>query len=548
MILPRIKKYRHMAGTFSQRIVFEPCCEAALTASRFLSIFIPTVSFEISASATIFFKEKMFTKVGSYELKVEQESITLFYGDLEGIRNAIATFSQIYNDGVIECCEIFDEPDNHFRSCMFDLARGYVEIACLKEHILRMAILKYNHIHLHLMDRQSYALKSEVVPNPDNHRLYTKQEMKELCEFCSSLCLEVIPEIEIPAHAVNQIKALPELACDIISKKKAVETICRLSNPRKREFTDNKRGVSSWVVCAGKESTYELYEKIIAEICEVFAGKYLHVGGDELEFPNLGAHHHWDNCKQCKQRMQQEKVSDIRGLYYYLMRRIHKIVSKYGKKMIIWNDQLDVSNPIDIPKDIIVEYWNGGVITNEKYILQKLCNQGFEVINAHYRYTYPDLPSYMQEHNIREWNVKTDMLGESEVQGRILGGETCAWELGNPLYDFYPCSLPVCMTLFADRVWNNDVVVYDEKYRESVFSVIIGENIEWHPFVFFKEIIPPRDSQRNQLEGIDFDNVDCNILQEILLKMQMINQDEIYGKIVLSSYIDLLQRIKDCFE
>lgn len=52
-----------MSGAFSQRIVFESCCEAALAVSRFLSIFIPTVSFEISASATIFFKEKMFAKV-----------------------------------------------------------------------------------------------------------------------------------------------------------------------------------------------------------------------------------------------------------------------------------------------------------------------------------------------------------------------------------------------------------------------------------------------------------------------------------------------------
>ena len=546
MILPRVKKYRRTSGDFSKRMIFDPCCEMALVAIRLLSIFIPFVSFEACNGATVFLEKRSFEKVGSYELNVREESITLFYGDLEGLRNAIATLAQVYNGGIIDCCEIYDEPDNYFRSCMFDLARGYVEIAVLKEHIVRAALLKFNHIHLHLMDRQSYVLQSKVVPNPDNHRLYTEQEMKEVCEFCKALCLEVIPEIEIPAHAVNQIKALPELACDIIDKRKAVARICQLNNPRKREFTDNKHSVSSWVVCAGKESTYELYEKIVAEICELFDGKYLHIGGDELEFPHLGAHHHWDNCVQCKERMQAENLHSIRDLYYYLMRRMYKIVNKYGKRMIIWNDQLDVSNPIDIPKDIIVEYWNGAVITDESCILQKLCEQGFEVINAHYRYTYPDLPSYMQENNICKWNVRTDMLGEPEVKGRILGGEICAWELGNPLYDFYPSSLPVCMILFADRVWNNNTIDYDENYKESVFSSMIGKNVDWHPFGLFKEIIPPRDCQRNQLEGIDFEKVDCSVLQEILFKMQKINLNEIYGKIVLNSYIDFLNRIKNC--
>lgn len=102
------------------------------------------------------------------------------------------------------------------------------------------------------------------------------------------------------------------------------------------------------------------------------------------------------------------------------------------------------------------------------------------------------------------------------------------------------------MILFADRVWNNNTIDYDENYKESVFSNMIGKNVDWHPFGLFKEIIPPRDCQRNQLEGIDFDKVDCSVLQEILFKMQKINLNEIYGKIVLTSYIDFLNRIKNC--
>ena len=91
---------------------------------------------------------------------------------MEGVRNAVATLAQLEADGKIKCCDASDLPDNGFRSCMLDLARGYVEIPVLKEHILRLALLKFNHIHFHLMDRQTYVLQSDVLPNPGGYRQY----------------------------------------------------------------------------------------------------------------------------------------------------------------------------------------------------------------------------------------------------------------------------------------------------------------------------------------------------------------------------------------
>ena len=546
MILPRIKNYQKHEGYFWGNIIFEKNCKISMWASQLAVIFKPSASLGTTGQANILLSEQNFSKVGSYKLNVTPSRITILYGDLEGVRNAIATLCQLDNGEAIPCCEIFDEPDNDFRSCMLDLARGYVEIDVLKEHIVRMALLKYNHIHLHLMDRQSYVLQSDVVPNPVGYKQYTKQEMSDLADFCKLLELEVIPEIEIPAHAVNQIKALPALACDIIDRKKAVDLIRKAEDPRKREFTNNKLGVSSWVVCAGKESTYEIYEKIVAEICEIFNGKYLHIGGDELAFRNLGAHPHWENCVHCKKQMEEENIKTVRELYYYVIKRMYDIVTRFGKKMMVWNDQLDALNPIDIPKDIIVEYWNGGVITKEKEILQKLCDQEFEVINAHYRYAYADHPRYMQEGNIKEWNTKTDILGESEVIGAILGGEMCVWELGNPLYSFYSCSLPVCMTLFADRLWNHGAVEYDEAYKISVFSEMIGKKMKLHPFNFFNEMIPPRDCARTMPEGIDFEHIDKALLEDMLSELKNTDPNNIYGKFARESYIEFLETIQYC--
>lgn len=541
MILPRTKQYAEKDGFFKTPIIYDGKCKISLSAVKIIQCFSPDLNCEKGCKPNLFFCKKTFTVKGAYKLTVSESAITIDYNDCEGIRNAIASLVQLRQFGCIKCVEIFDEPDNEFRSCMLDLARGYVEIPVLKEHIVRMAALKFNYVHLHLMDRQSYALDSDVVPNPDNHRLYSKSEISELTAFCKLLCLEVIPEIEIPAHAVNQIKALPELGCDIADMKKAYETIKNLDNPRKREFTDNKTSVSAWVVCAGKETTYTIYEKIIKELLELFDGPYIHIGGDEIEFAHLGAHPHWDNCRACAKIMQENNLPDRKALYYYLIRRVYNIVKSCGKKMIMWNDVLDAFNPIDIPKDIVIEFWNGG----GKSVYQKLLDQGLETINANYPYTYVDFPQYMQDEKIKLWNTHTEFLDEKELVGNIIGGEMCAWELGNPLYSFYPCTLPVCMALFADRVWNDAPIAYDEEYKQSIFSVVIG-NYDNHinPFVFFKEIIPPRNKDKNMVEEIDIDSICLDELTSVLCYMHETNPKNIYGNLALRAYIECLESIK----
>ncbi len=546
MILPRVKSKAEAVGAFKGELIFDSKGESAQRAVRLLSLFLPAAEIKSGAAPNVRILEREEQTAGAYELEVAEREITVSQGDYEGLRNAMATLAQMLRGGRLPCCEIKDAPDNSFRSCMLDLARGYVELPVLREQLLRMALLKYNHVHFHLMDRQSYVLESEVVPNPDGHRQYTRREMSELVEYCRLLAIEVIPEIEIPAHAVNQIKALPELACDIIDRRRAVEAVKAVTEPRKREFTDNKRCVSSWVVCAGKESTYEIYARIVQELCRVFDGKYIHIGGDEMRFDHLAAHSHWDNCHACKKRMEAEGITELRELYCYVIRRMHEIVTSCGKKMMMWNDQLDVFNPIDIPKDTVIEYWNGGVITDRRGVLAALAEQGFTVINAHYRYTYVDFPEYMQQDKLKHWSTHTDMLGETEVKGNIIGGEMCAWELGNPLYSFYGCSLPICTALFADRVWNNEGCEYGEEYRKALFSVAVGcFECDADPLRFFRELIPPRDKAKNAIEEIDLDAIDRESLNGVLSELSSLSNDRVYGGLALGELTELLRTAAD---
>ncbi len=536
MMLPRVKEIKNGNKWFNGSLIFPKSLDGE-NALKLLNLFLPNLKTLSDNNSNVILNTVVFNNKGEYKLSIKENEIVITYSNYEGLRNAIATLSGLEVCGKFKCAEIFDYPDNDFRSCLLDLARGYVEIDDLKEHLVRLAKLKFNVAHLHLMDRQSYILKSDVVPNPDNHRQYTKEELREIVAFCNLLALDAIPEIEFPAHAVNLLKCVPELACDVIDIDKARKDVETVENPRKEFYIDKQKQISSWTVCVGKESTYEIYEDIIDEIVDIFDSEYIHIGGDEIAFNNLAAFPHWDNCSECKKLMEKYN-SDILSIYHHGIRRINDIVKSKGKKTIKWNESRECSHAVDLPTDIILEYWLSDNANSAQSHIDRFIDLGYTLINAQHQYTYVDLHQYMTAEKISSWvPAKSD-----KQKSAILGGEMCAWELGNVEYSYYDYTLPICMALFSDRIWNSDVVEYDEDYTKSLFNSVIGNStLNYNPLRFFEGIIPPR--RLNVLEDLDVDRISTNELQLAISELKSINKGSCYGKIALENFIKYLKKI-----
>lgn len=363
--------------------------------------------------------------------------------------------------------------------------------------------------------------------------------MRELVDFCNLLALEAIPEIEFPAHAVNLIKALPQLSCDIIDMNTANRNVINAENPRKEFFIDNEKLVSRWAVCVGKESTYEIYEAIIDEIVEIFDSDYIHIGGDELSFWDLAAFPNWHNCHSCKSLMEKYNSDEI-ALYHYGIRRINEIIKSKGKTTIKWNESSECTHSIDLPKDIIFEFWNAPGNAPTFADIERFTEMGFKVINAQHQYTYVDVPHYMTAEKIQHWSP----VERSEQKASILGGEMCAWELGNEEYSFYAYTLPVCMVLFSDRTWNNEATEYDKEYTKAVFEAVIGKSdLKTNPLSLFAEIIPPR--KKDISEGLDISTFDNVELLNILNELKETESEKLYGKKALANFISYLEKIKN---
>ena len=111
-----------------------------------------------------------------------------------------------------------DYPACGYRSFLLDMARGLPAEEEIKSAIRYMALAKNNRLHLHLMDDMGPCYVSQAVPE---YRFIGKggqcspNFLREIDALCQSYAIEIVPEIEIPAHATALCEAHPEFKCKV---------------------------------------------------------------------------------------------------------------------------------------------------------------------------------------------------------------------------------------------------------------------------------------------------------------------------------------------
>ena len=512
-MIPAVKKIRLQNG----ESVFTKWCiygeeKTASFAEKYLRYFLDTeITLAKKGQANIFLVYIPSLRQGEYRLRIGK-TVSAEYADLEGVRNAMATLLQLANptqEGgyTLRRQKIEDYTECLYRSVMIDLARGLPDFQRLKEDIRILSLAKCNKLHLHLADELGLCYSSAVYPNAENIRgtkLYSKEILKELVEYCETLGIEVIPEIEIPAHATQLLQNATSLRC------------------KKEEGNQ-----SFWTVCAGSEETYRFYEALLGEICEIFPSQYVHIGGDEHYFadvPSLNRKRYWADCEVCRKKMQEENLRDETELFYYLIRRIHSILKKLGKRLMLWNDALDVSKPVDIPKDCVVQFWR---IANEHRgprkgcTYRKLLQQGFEVICSPFEYCYVNKDDYATPEKTASFSYR-QYGGSDGYEKQIIGGEACAWEYGNPKYTHYPYSFLPSTILLLAKMWDDKNAVYDKAYRLDLTKLILGRDIpnDYDLFELYGSIMPPRINGQVSYARLDNQLMDRETLQKHKRQLQ----------------------------
>lgn len=92
---------------------------------------------------------------------------------------------------------------------MLDTSRHYFSTGSIKRTLVGMAHSKLNRFHWHITDSQSFPFQSKHYPELakygaySSHEIYTPEDVKEIAEFARVRGIQVIPEIDAPAHAGN---------------------------------------------------------------------------------------------------------------------------------------------------------------------------------------------------------------------------------------------------------------------------------------------------------------------------------------------------------
>ncbi|MFC4986730.1 family 20 glycosylhydrolase [Saliphagus infecundisoli] len=351
--------------------------------------------------------------------------------------------------------KIHDWPETNWRGLMLDPARGFLSVERVKRRIDQAARAKLNRLHLHLLDDEGYALESTAYPelNRDldgsERPAYSPDDVEELVAYAGRRGIEIVPEIDVPAHAEHVLERHPELRCTVPDGEPSDRTIC-----------------------IGSEESYEFLETLLEEVIEVFPFEVVHLGGDEWEMHG----HSWEECADCRERMAAEGFETPTDHFYSFVRRLHGFLESHDRRTMLWNDQIDVSESPDLPRNILIQFWRvaaPGRGPVDGCSMARFVEEGFEVVNSYVHAAY--VRGWIGEEYMRGWAPRRRPSVPEGRESMVGGGELAAWEPSSEeRRQYFERALPSAIPLFADRLWNPDPVEGGSAISSTVTRHALG--------------------------------------------------------------------------
>lgn len=384
----------------------------------------------------------------SYTLQVKEDQITLEaetdIGALRGLETLLQLLS-VDNDGYyFPLVKINDEPRFPWRGLLIDVCRHWIPEDVIMRNIDGMAAMKMNVLHLHLTEDQGFRIESKVYPKlhelGSDGKYFTQDQIKKIIRYADDRGIRVVPEFDMPGHATSWFVGYPELAS--APGPYSVETDYGIQDP---------------TMDPTKESTYQFLDGFLGEMADLFPDRFMHIGGDE----NNG--NQWDSNEDIQNYMRTNHISDNHQLQAYFNERILRILDKYGKRMMGWDE---IFQP-GIPQDILIQSWRG------KDALVESARMGYETILSNGYYI--DLMQPASFHYMNDpVPADTDLSREESLN--ILGGEAAMWtELATR--ETIDSRIWPRTAAIAERLWSpGDVNDVDDMYRRlDVISVQLEE-------------------------------------------------------------------------
>lgn len=329
--------------------------------------------------------------------------------------------------------QLRDWPDNAMRGFMMDCGRKFIPMSYMRDLVKMMAYYKMNTLQVHLNDNgfkqffghdwgRTYAafrLECDTYPGlTARDGYYTKREFIDFQEEAASRFVEIIPEIDAPAHTLAFTHYKPEIG----SLEYGMDHL-DLFNPETYKFMDG------------------LFKEYLEGDKPVFRGPRVHIGTDE-----------YSNKKK-------DVVEKFRAFTDHYIR----LVESYGKQACVWGALTHAAGETPVKSEnVIMSAWYNGYADPKEMV-----RQGYKLISipdglvyivpaAGYYYDYLNT-QYLYE----KWtpaHVAKAVFEEKDPA--ILGGMFAVWNdhVGNGISvkDIHHRLFPALQTL-ATKTWGAQV-------------------------------------------------------------------------------------------
>lgn len=366
-----------------------------------------------------------------YRLTIAPSGLSVAVGGSAGLHYAGITLLTLRETcgGQLPCGTITDTPRFGYRGQHLDCARHFFGVDFILRLLDLMALLKLNRFHWHFADDEAFRLEvdtqrllwqrtafrgeGELVPGVFGGGIraggsYSKADVARVVERAKALQIEVLPEIEVPAHSHAMVKAVPGL----------------------RDPSDNGEEVSVQgyldnIVNPAVPGTWDLLVPLAKEVAGLFPSRILHLGADEAP------HGAWSGSPAVaalKAREGLETSDDVQG---WMLAKLACDLASDGIRVAAWEEAAKGCQG-GIGNGALLFSWTGqgpGI---------EAARRGHDVVMCPAQHAYFDLA---HSPDLDDWGaawagfvplektVAWDPIPEAaeDIAPRIAGVEACFW-------------------------------------------------------------------------------------------------------------------------
>ena len=421
------------------------------------------------------------------------------------------------------CSEITDQPRFGWRGLMFDVSRHFFTKAEVKQFIDDMVKYKFNLLHWHLTDDEGWRVEIKSLPKltevgawrvkregkwantgnpfpnePNSYGgFYTQDDIKEVIQYAKERFVTILPEVDVPGHSLAALASYPELSCTPGPYNVSSGA------PFMNWFKGGHEGIIDNTLCPANEKVYEFLDKVFTEIAQLFPFEYIHMGGDET------AKNFWAKSEQIKDLMKRENLKDLNEVQSYFVKRVEKIVTAKGKKLIGWDEILEGG----LAPSASVMSWRGmkgGIAA---------AGMGHQVVMSPTDFVYLDY--YQGEQSVEppvyaglrlNKTYQFEPVPEGVDPKLILGGQANLWteqiqRFRTVQYMLWPRALAVAETVWSPKEkknWNDFTDRVELQFERMDMAQIRYARSIYDPIITVKDVKgSPEVTMNGEIEGLD---------------------------------------------